>query len=342
MVGGLGNDFYAVDSSGDVVTELASEGIDTVQSTISTFTPANATTAVAIGSNILLTFNEPIQKGTGTIAIHSGSATGPVVDSYDAATSSSLTISGSRLTINPTADLDSGTHYFVTLCEGTVKDLAGNSYAGTDTYDFTTASTFSAYNLHGSATFWKTGAAIADVISTFSSAPAATGTQPVEFRNIHVAADGTRSIEIWETSTKSDIKSVHPGLSLPTGSAATWQEATAFSSGWSRLDNKDKPGEFILEGLGTTALSSGSVKLGTLTLTAPTHPQHFELSLSAAQLGNDTVPPVGLSSDSMTTGTDGLYQQHNMTVGTYIMSSAKGMNPECILKSLWSGYMQSL
>ena len=31
MVGGLGNDTYVVDNTGDVVTENAGEGIDTVQ-----------------------------------------------------------------------------------------------------------------------------------------------------------------------------------------------------------------------------------------------------------------------------------------------------------------------
>ena len=79
------------------------------------------------------------------------------------------------------------------------------------------------HDLTGSATFWKTGSPIPYVTCTFTSVPAASGTQPVEFRNIHVAADGSRSIEIWETSTSSDIKSVHLGLSLPTGSAVTWQ-----------------------------------------------------------------------------------------------------------------------
>ena len=51
---------------------------DTVAPTIAIFSPNDASNGVAIGSNILLTFNEPIQKGTGTIAIHSGSATEPV------------------------------------------------------------------------------------------------------------------------------------------------------------------------------------------------------------------------------------------------------------------------
>ena len=33
MVGGAGNDTYVVDEAGDVVTEAAGEGTDTVQST---------------------------------------------------------------------------------------------------------------------------------------------------------------------------------------------------------------------------------------------------------------------------------------------------------------------
>ncbi len=302
---------------------MTSSIVDVVAPTASSFTPSDGIDSVDICSNIVLVFSEAIKRGVGTIAVHSGSATGPVVESYDTATSGNLTVSGATLTINPTSDLANGTHYFITLDAGSVKDITGNSYTGTDSYDFTTAAFFSDHNLHGSVTFWKTGTAIADVTSTLSSAPAATGTQSVEFRNIHVAADGTRSLEIWETSTKSDIQSVHLGVALPSGSVATWQTAADFSSGWNLSGNTDKPGEFTLDGNGTTALSSGSVKLGTITLTALTNPQHFELSLSAAQLGNDTVPSAGILLDSITTGTDGLYQQHNMTVGTYTLSSAK-------------------
>ena len=213
--------------------------------------------------------------------------------------------------------------FFVTLAEGTVKDLAGNSYAGTDTYDFTTASALSVHDLTGSATFWKTGTAIADVTSTLTSVQAATGTQPVEFRNMQIAADGTRTIEIWETSAQSDIKSVELKLALPAGSVATWEKAAALPSGWNLLGNADKAGEFTLGGMGLTALSSGSVKLGTLTLTAPTNPQHFELVLTAGELGNDTVPAFGIASESMTTGSDGLYEHLNMPDGTYALISGK-------------------
>ncbi len=43
---------------------------------------------------------------------------------------SQVSISGSTLTLNPTADLLSGAHYALTLGSGVVQDLAGNGYAG--------------------------------------------------------------------------------------------------------------------------------------------------------------------------------------------------------------------
>ncbi len=225
--------------------------------------------------------------------------------------------------INPTSDLTNGTHYFITLDAGSVEDIAGNSFAGTDSYDFTTAVAASLHDLNGSATFWKTGLPITAITSTLASSPAVAGTQPIEFRNIQTAADGSRTLEIWETSPTAAINSVQLDLALPTGSTATWQDATGLPSGWNSSPNTDKPGQFILGGIGTTALSAGSVKLGTLTLTAPANPQHFELSLMTGQLGNDTIPAFALSSDSMTTGTDGLYQHLAMNDGTYTLASAK-------------------
>jgi hypothetical protein len=94
-------------------------------------------------------------------------------------------------------------------------------------------------------------------------------------------------------------------------------------SGWTSLVNTALSGEFVLGGMGITALSAGPVKLGTLTLTAPGNPQHFDLSLRTGWLGNDSVPLFGIASDSMTTGSDGLYQHINMSDGTYALTSAK-------------------
>jgi Ca2+-binding RTX toxin-like protein len=112
--------------------------IDSTAPIVSTFTPADNSISAPITSNISLRFNEVIQKGAGIIAIHSGSAAGTVVESFNATNSSRLTILGNTLTINPTNNLANNTHYFVTFASGTVKDLAGNNYIGTNVYDFTT------------------------------------------------------------------------------------------------------------------------------------------------------------------------------------------------------------
>ncbi len=114
---------------------------DTTPPTVSVYSPTLGATGIAVGSDIVLTFSEAVQKGSGAIELHSGSASGALVASYDVASSSNITVSGSILTINPTSDLTIGTHYFVKLAAGSIKDLAGNSYAGTTAYDFTTIAT---------------------------------------------------------------------------------------------------------------------------------------------------------------------------------------------------------
>lgn len=127
--------FYSLNLYGDLDTATPT---DSTAPTILSFNPSDNSTGVGIGSNIALTFNETIQKGSGTIYLRSGSATGLIVESYDVATSSRLTTSGATLTIDPTIDLAYDTQYFFTLGAGTVKDLAGNNYAGTFAYDFRT------------------------------------------------------------------------------------------------------------------------------------------------------------------------------------------------------------
>jgi uncharacterized delta-60 repeat protein len=126
--------------------------VDNSAPIVSSFSPLDGITGVAVGSNITVTFSEEIQRGSGNIQIHSGSANGVLIESYDVATSPNLSISatnnasyislvGTTLTINPTYDFGSNADYFVTFDSGSIKDLVGNSYAGTNTYDFTTVGT---------------------------------------------------------------------------------------------------------------------------------------------------------------------------------------------------------
>ena len=128
---------------------------------ITAITPAEGANGVSVGDNVVLTFSEDIKTGSGTIAIHSGSATGAVVESFDAATSANLTISGNILTINPTANLGNSTHYYVTLGASAVNDLSDNPFAGS-TIDFTTADPY----VTPTSSDNSTGAIIAGVAAT--------------------------------------------------------------------------------------------------------------------------------------------------------------------------------
>jgi hypothetical protein len=110
--------------------------IDMTGPTVLSFSPADEASAVAVGANIVLNFGESVTRGTGSIVLKT--AVGTVVASYDAATSANLSISGSTLTLNPSADLSGSTGYSVEFASGSIIDMAGNKYAGTTSYNFTT------------------------------------------------------------------------------------------------------------------------------------------------------------------------------------------------------------
>ncbi|NTV05785.1 MAG: hypothetical protein HGA59_04660 [Chlorobiaceae bacterium] len=152
-VGSIELKVTATDESGAMASDVFTLTVsDTTAPAVVTFNPADAATGVAIGSNIELVFSEAIQKGTGTIEIHSGSLSGAVVESYNVATSANLTISGTTLTINPTADLKYQTQYFITFGEGSIYDNEGNYYAGSTAYDFATGADPFAENNEGTST----------------------------------------------------------------------------------------------------------------------------------------------------------------------------------------------
>ena len=108
--------------------------LDTTPPTIASSVPANGATGVAVGANIVLTYSEAVQKGSGSITLQrsgGGMVTIPV-------SSAQVSVSGSVVTINPTADLLAGTVYTLSFSAGVFQDLAGNN-AGSLTRSFTTA-----------------------------------------------------------------------------------------------------------------------------------------------------------------------------------------------------------
>ncbi|MEG3857172.1 Ig-like domain-containing protein [Microcoleus sp. Z1_C4] len=113
--------------------------VDTTAPT-ATFTPADNATSVAVAGDLVVTLSEAVQKGIGNIVIKKVSDNS-VVETINV-TAANVTVTGSTVTVNPTADLAPGTDYYVEIAAGAIKDLAGNNYAGTTgatAWNFTTA-----------------------------------------------------------------------------------------------------------------------------------------------------------------------------------------------------------
>ena len=122
----------AISDNDDLLTITS----DNIPPTLSSMSPADESTGVAIDSNLILTFSETIIRGTGTLALKNSSGT--IIESFNIATSSRVTISGSTLTINPTSDLAYFTGHQLEIPSGAIKDVSGNSYEGFSSYNFTT------------------------------------------------------------------------------------------------------------------------------------------------------------------------------------------------------------
>lgn len=119
--------------------------IDMTAPSVLSFSPGNQTLGAAVGGNIVITFSEAVQRGSGLITVRT--TAGAVVATCDVGTSCTLAVSGNALEVKPTNDHGIYTNYVVEIAAGAIKDLAGNSYAGESNYGFTTQTLDSLYHL---------------------------------------------------------------------------------------------------------------------------------------------------------------------------------------------------
>jgi len=110
----------------------------TVPLSPSSIVPANAATNVAITTNITLTFNGPPTRGTGTITLRSGSTSGSVIETFDAASSGRISISGNDWILDPTSNLGFSTSIHTIIPSTAITGYVGLNTTGADTHSFTT------------------------------------------------------------------------------------------------------------------------------------------------------------------------------------------------------------
>jgi hypothetical protein len=117
---------------------------DMTAPTISGVSPADDSTDASPSTNLVITFDEPVQLGIVselTIRLFSDDTEFETVDLFSNASFPGGAISGTELTVDPVNLMDYSTAYYVEIAAGAVEDLAGNplvAVSGNSTWNFTT------------------------------------------------------------------------------------------------------------------------------------------------------------------------------------------------------------
>lgn len=102
---------------------------DVTAPTVSTLSPVDGATSVAVDTDLVIAFSENVDVESGDIVIYKASDN-TMVETIDV-TSGQVTGTGSdTITINPTSDLSGGTDYYVQIDAAAFDDASSNSFAG--------------------------------------------------------------------------------------------------------------------------------------------------------------------------------------------------------------------
>ena len=99
--------------------------IDSELPTLLSSTPSDGSRAVKLDQNIVLKFSEAVTAGSGKINLFDGADR--LVEAF---TVSPSIISGSTVTLNPSADFASRSAYYIQIPSTAFVDAAGNNYVG--------------------------------------------------------------------------------------------------------------------------------------------------------------------------------------------------------------------
>lgn len=318
----------ATDENGASVSQNFDLTVDKVPETVS-MNPEDGVAAVAVMQDIVITFDEEIVAGDGTVALWKDAVGGTLAEAFRVNDSSAVTIAGSQLRIDPTEMLDYDSHYVVSIGAGSVDDLSGGSSAA-DSISFDTREAHEESTQHdfgGSITFWKTGEAIDEVMTTLAS----TSGSMVEFRNLQLDAEGNQRVEIWKTETDGNIDGFELHLALEDGATASWSDAEELPADWVSYVNEheESTGLFnvgIMEvDANSTGLSSEPVRLGTLTVQDDSGDGDFELALVDGAVhiaGEDDDRELATFALTSTTA-DGVFEVRDLSEGNFDLNFTK-------------------
>ena len=164
-----------------------------------TFSPGIGVTNQNLDTNIIITFNHQVTKGTGNITLRANSAGGTAFSTIGVS-SSSVTISGGAVTIDPPANIGAATTTFVVIDAGAFSGLTTTSLSAIiNTYSFRTTE-FAFVSINPGAGATNVGVNT-DVTLTFTSPPTR-GTGTITLRS---GSTSGSVIESFNVSTSSSI-----------------------------------------------------------------------------------------------------------------------------------------
>ena len=102
-----------------------------------TLSPVDNVNGVPVDAKLVINFSEEVQKGTGNILLKKASDNS-TVESINVA---NIAVNGRTITIKPRSNLAENTQYYLEIPSGSIKDLAGNNFAGitgSSSWNFTT------------------------------------------------------------------------------------------------------------------------------------------------------------------------------------------------------------
>ncbi len=157
--------------------------IDTTAPTLSSSTPADNATSVAVDANIVLNFSETVTAVASKNIVLYTTIGNSVIETIAANDTTKVTVSSGTVTVNPSATLTNSIEYYILIDSGAFKDAANNVYTGiasTTALSFTTVADTTAPTVSGVSSSTANGSyKAADTVSiqvTFSEAVTVTGT----------------------------------------------------------------------------------------------------------------------------------------------------------------------
>jgi len=103
------------------------------------YSPGIGSTGISPVADIVITFNQQVTGGIGTVTLRTVSAGGTIAESFTVGSSSSITFSNNTVTLNPTGFLNSNTVYYPVFPQGTIQNYIGGNAETIDTYYFQTS-----------------------------------------------------------------------------------------------------------------------------------------------------------------------------------------------------------